>query len=116
MWTQDGVLQRKDDSDWAEGALYDTVAESPVLAWELIREIARRDQSPELLQALANGPLVSLLCDQHKSVVSQLEADASSDLAAKAVLAHVWEENRLPPEIEAIIKKAGGGRENEHAV
>ena len=63
------VLRKKDDSDWAESALYDTVWEQPAIGWELIREISRSANSSEILEELANGPLHQLLVEHPEVLI-----------------------------------------------
>ena len=99
------VLRKKDDSDWADGALYDAVWEQPAVAWELIREICRRANSGEIMAELANGPLHQLLAE-HPQVLPDIETDARSDAAVRALLASFWQEQPLPAEVKARVLRA----------
>jgi hypothetical protein len=111
-WVQDadGVLRRKDDSDWAESALYDAVWEQPAVGWELIREISRSANSTEILEELANGPLHQLLVE-HPEVLSDIETDARSQASVRALLGSLWEEQPLPQGVKARVLRAS---EPEH--
>jgi len=111
-WIQDAdmVLRRKDDSDWAESVLYDTVWEQPAIGWELIREISRSASSSEIFEELANGPLHQLLVE-HPEVLSDIETDARSEASVRALLRSLWEEQPLPQEIKARVLRAS---EPEH--
>jgi hypothetical protein len=111
-WMQDSdmVMRKKEDSDWAESALYDAVWEQPAVGWELIREICRSGNSTEILEELANGPLHQLLVE-HPEVLSSIETDARSDASVRALLCSLWEEQPLPQEIKARVRRAS---EPEH--
>ena len=104
----DMVLRQKDDSDWAEAALYDLAWEQPALAWEVMREIARATESDEILQELANGQLHQLLAE-HSSTLSDIENDAKADASVRRLLAALWEEQPLPEEIKARVVRAAHG-------
>ena len=104
----DMVLRQKDDSDWAEAALYDLAWEQPALAWEVMREIARATESDEILQELANGPLHQLLAE-HASTLSDIESDAKAEAAVRRLLAAMWEEQPLPEGIKARVTRAAQG-------
>jgi hypothetical protein len=110
VWGADGVLRRQDDSDWAQGALYDVVWEHPRLGWSLIREISRRTQTAEILDDLANGPLHQLLV-AHPQIVTDIESDATADTGVRALLSHFYEDNALPEELRARVLLA---REPRH--
>jgi hypothetical protein len=111
-WVQDAdmVVRKKEDSDWAESALYDTVWEQPAVGWELIREICRSANSTEILEELANGPLHQLLVE-HPEVLAAIETDARSEASVRALLASFWEEQPLPQEVKARVLRAS---EPEH--
>jgi len=106
-WVQDldMVLRRKEDSDWAESALYDAVWEQPAVGWELIREICRSANNTEILEELANGPLHQLLVE-HTEVLADIETDARSEASVRALLASFWEEQPLPQEVKARVLRA----------
>ena len=111
-WIQDSdmVLRKKDDSDWAESALYDAVWEQPTVGWELIREICRSVSSTEITEELANGPLHQLLVE-HPEVLSDIETDARADASVRALLGSLWAEQPLPQEVKARVRRAS---EPEH--
>jgi len=105
IWTEDRILRKEDDSDWATGALYDAVWEQPALGWELIREICRATSNPEILEELANGPLHQLLVE-HPQLLHDIERDAQADAAVSTLLSYFYEDNALPDELKERIYRA----------
>jgi hypothetical protein len=101
----DGLLRKQEDSDWAQGALYDAVWEQPRLGWALIREISRAAQSDEIYRDLANGPLHQLLVE-HPEIMDEIETDAKSDGKVRTLLSHFWQDNALPDALKQRIARA----------
>ena len=107
------VLRRAEETDWALDRLTDVLIENPALAWELICDIANRDQSEEVLDSLANGPLHSLLQSHAGLVLPAIEADALKSAHVADLLSYIWEDHGLPLQVWArVIALSGDDHEN----
>jgi hypothetical protein len=74
------------------------VREKPELAWQLILEILRRDNSSGVLEDLSAGLLEDLLVYHGKAMIDRVEAEARSNPLFAKLLGGVWQ-NEMPDHI-----------------
>lgn len=75
---------------WAHGVMFDFMHEQPEIAFELIVEIWKRDQSREVIQVLSAGPLEDLLAEYGERMIPAIEKEAEKDPSFRRLLGGVW--------------------------
>jgi hypothetical protein len=102
-WGTDMVLRKKDVSNHAEEALYETIWSQPDLAWALICEISQASSVDDILQSVANGPLYQLLLE-HPRMMDQVERDATTSSQVRRLLSHLWDDS-TDPQIQSLMRR-----------
>jgi hypothetical protein len=96
---------------WAWDAVTQFMEHAPADdAWDLVVELLRR--APDaVLGNIAAGPLEDLVCKHGVALVDWIEGEARRDPRFQWALGGVWlTRGELPPEVEARIVAASGGR------
>lgn len=86
-------------SQWAHDELLAIVDSDPVLAWELMSEIAEHDQTDEVMQRVANGPLLFLIQDNSILVLPIIAESAKQSRNVRLLLSNVWDDHDLDPTV-----------------
>jgi len=81
---------KHDELFWAFNEMCDIVAVDPDRAFKLILMILGKDDSPEVVQILAAGPLEDLLADHGEAMIGKVEAEARKNPKFAFLLGGVW--------------------------
>jgi hypothetical protein len=74
-----------------------------MLALQLCVRIAETDGSEQMLERVANGPLIEVLKRTDASQLEEIRRAASEAEALRELLSCVWEENELSESAWAVI-------------
>jgi hypothetical protein len=81
---------RHEELFWSFSKLDELVHDCPELAWSLILEILRADQSTDIMEQLSAGPLEDLLSQHGPEFIDRIEAEARSRPKFAKLLGGVW--------------------------
>jgi hypothetical protein len=93
---KDNVLKRAEESPWASDTLMGLSVSDPRLALQLCVKVAETNGSDEMLERVANGPLLEILNRADPKRIDEICRMAVSTEALRQLLSCVWEENELP--------------------
>lgn len=96
-----------DGTFWVYEKLDELCWKSPDMAWTLILEILKTDQSHAVVANLAAGPVEDLLAQHGLEFIDKVEAQAKNDPLFKHLLGGVWQ-NDMPDEIWNRVEAAAG--------
>ena len=101
----------KEDSDehdpdfWAYCDLDRMIDDEPELAWPIILEILRRNQSTAILEVLSAGPVEDILARHGEAFIERVEHEAKINEDFATLLGGVWQ-NTMSDEIYARVQRA----------
>jgi hypothetical protein len=101
---KENVLRRAEESEWASQALYRLADSDPALALKLCTSIAQIEGSDEMLERLANGPLLEVLKRADDTFLVEISQTAAEAAALRELLSYVWDDNELPGATWAVIR------------
>jgi hypothetical protein len=87
--------------------MFDTVYDSPEVAWPAILEILARELTDDQISSLAAGPLEDLLTVHGPEFIERVEHEARQNARFNHLLEGV-RQNEMPLEIWKRVKKARG--------
>lgn len=100
---KESILRCAEESSWASDALFGVALSEPSVALQLFARIAESDGSEQMLERVANGPMLQLLMRAEPEVLSQVAEAATKSHALREVLSCVWGDNELPESTWAVI-------------
>ena len=95
---KDKILKPK-TTEWAHHELMAIVDSDPLLAWELLSEIVENDQTDEVMQRVANSPLLFLLQDNSTLVLPIIAEFAKRSRNVRLLLSNLWDDHDLDPKV-----------------
>ena len=93
---KDNVFIEQDLSWWAEETFQKVVHSDPELTWELILQVIRNTDKPDVLGMLAAGPLEDLVNYHGGLFIDRIEETAKRDDKFREVLDGVWPSSDSP--------------------
>jgi hypothetical protein len=89
----------------SEDSMFDTVSDSPEVAWVAVLQILGRDLTDDQTALLAAGPLEELIVMHGPQFIERIETEARHNPKFNYLLGGVWKSSSLP-EIWSRIEKA----------
>jgi hypothetical protein len=93
----DGSIER-DALAWTSDREWELVRQSPQDGWKLVLQILKLDDSPEIQEVLAAGPLEDLLSYHGEAMIGAVEQEARSNARFAHLLGGVWQ-NAMSEEV-----------------
>jgi hypothetical protein len=92
---------------WLEGeeTMFDTVYDSPEVAWQAILEILTKDLTDDQMASLAAGPMEDLLAQHGPKFIERVEHEAKQNERFHRLLRDV-SQNEMSPKIWKRVQKA----------
>lgn len=101
---KENVLRRSEASEWASQSLYRLAGSEPALVLKLCISIAQREGADEMLERVANGPLLEVLKSANDTFLVEIGRVASEAPALRQLLSCVWDDNELPEATWSVIR------------
>ena len=96
-YAPEGSMEQEQLS-WVRDMEADLTYDEPSLAWSLILEILRCDQTNHILKVLSTGPLEDLLAEHGPQIIITIEQEAKVNPYVAKLLGGVWQ-NAMTDEV-----------------
>ena len=97
-WLQPESSPEQEALSWVTDQEYELVRNCPDEAWFLILEILRRNNSSQIVELLAAGPLEDLLAHHGERMIASVETEAKGNPEFARLLGGVWK-NAMSEEV-----------------